>query len=218
MSESVDKAILYTCPRSRGLRASWTAKELGLELEYRILPFPPRSRAPDYLAINPLGTVPALLHDGELLTESVAIAHYLATRWGSTELVISPGEHDYGPFLDFLHHAEATITFPQTVWIRFGLFEKERGLEEAGKAYAEWYAQRLIKIEQRLAEREFICADRFTIADVAVTYALYLSSLNGLDHLVTPKARAYRERMTARTAFIQALEAEDKAAADQGVS
>jgi glutathione S-transferase len=216
-SDSGDRPVLFTCARSRGLRASWTAQELGIALEYRMLPFPPRRRAPDYLVVNPLGTVPALLHEGQLLTESVAIAHYLATRWGPSPLSVSPGEADYGAFLDFLHHAEATITFPQTVWMRFGMMEKERGLEAAGLAYAEWYGQRLAKVEQHVADREFLCADRFTVADVAVSYALYLSSLNGLDHLVTPAARAYRERMTARSAFTRAIETEIRAAAEQGV-
>lgn len=217
MRDQTDRPILYTCARSRGLRASWTAQELGLALDYRMLPFPPRKLAPDFLAVNPLGTVPALLHDGQLLTESVAIAHYLATRWGPSSLAVDHGEADYGAFLDFLHYAEATITFPQTVWIRFAMMEKDRGLEAAGQAYAEWFAQRLVKIEQRLTTREFLCAERFTVADIAVTYALYLSSLNGLDHLVTPATRAYRERMICRPAFTKALEAEIRAAAEQGI-
>src|SRR5262245_6775402 len=121
------RPVLYTCKGSRGLRVSWAAAELGIELDYRMLPFPPRVRAEQYLEVNPLGTVPALVHDGHVLTESCAITHYLATRWGPTPLSVAPGESDYGAFLDFLHYAEATITFPQTVHIRFSLFEKQRG-------------------------------------------------------------------------------------------
>jgi glutathione S-transferase len=217
MRDRTNRPILYTCARSRGLRTSWTAQELGLSLEYRMLPFPPRRKALGYLEINPLGTVPALLHDGHLLTESVAIAHYLATRWKPSSLAVNPGEAEYGAFLDFLHYAEATITFPQTVWMRFAIMEKDRGFEAAGQAYAEWFAQRLVKIEQRLENREYLCAERLTVADIAVTYALYLSSLNGLDHLITPATRAYREQMIGRPAFKMALEAEIRAAAEQGI-
>jgi glutathione S-transferase len=210
--------VLYTCAGSRGLRVTWTAVELGIGLDYRLLPFPPREKARDYLEINPLGTVPALFHDGYLLTESSAIAQYLATRWGPTSLAIEPGEQDYGAFLDFLHHADATLTFPQTVWLRFARFERERGLQQAGEAYADWFSQRLIKAQQRLASREFLCSDRFTVADIAVTYALHLATMTGLDHLVPEPLEDYRARMTGRPAFARAIATEKEAARSQGVS
>ena len=212
MTDDDERPILYTCAGSRGLRVTWTAVELGIDLNYRLLPFPPRARAKSFLEINPLGTVPAMLHDGHLMTESSAIVHYLTSRWGPTPLAVQPGEPDYGAFLDFLHHADATLTFPQTVWIRFGLFEKERGLEEAGRAYAEWFQQRLSKAEQHLAMREYLCADRFTGADIAVTYALYLATKTGLDHLVPEALKTYRARMVERPGFIRAVEVETSAA------
>lgn len=211
------RPVLYTSAGSRGLRASWAAAELGIELEYRMLPFPPRVRAREYLEVNPLGTVPALVHDGHVMTESSAIAHYLATRWGPTALAIAPGEEDYGAYLDFLHHADATITFPQTVYLRFCMMEPDRGLQAAGEAYAEWYGKRLIKAERRLADREYLCAGRFTAADIAVTYALHLSTLNGLDRFVPDTLKQYRARMTARPSFAKAVKAERAAAADQGI-
>jgi glutathione S-transferase len=218
MEQYADRPVLYTCAGSRGLRATWTAAELGIELDLRMLPFPPRARKKEYLEVNPLGTIPALLHDGYLLTESSAIAHYLATRWGPTSLAVQPGETDYGAFLDFLHHADATLTFPQTVWIRFVLFEKELGLEEAGEAYASWFAQRLVKLEKHLETREFLCADRFTVADIAVVYALYLTTKNKLDDRLSPAVRAYRSRMIARPSFARALEMELEAAKAQGIA
>ena len=56
--------VLYTCALSRGLRATWAAEEAGVDIDLKILPFPPRYLVPEYLAINPLGTVP-LLVDGD---------------------------------------------------------------------------------------------------------------------------------------------------------
>jgi glutathione S-transferase len=212
------RPVLYTCPGSRGLRVSWAAMELGIALEYRMLPFPPRVHARDYLDVNPLGTVPALVHDGHVLTESSAIVHYLATRWGPTALAIAPGERDYGAYLDFLHYADATITFPQTVFLRFAVFEPDSGLAAAGEAYATWFEKRLIKAEQHLESREYLCADRFTGADIAVAYALYLSARIGLDHLVPPSLKAYRARMTSRPGFLDAVAAEAAAAEAQGVA
>lgn len=203
------RPVLYTCARSRGLRATWAAEEAGVDIDLNILPFPPRFLAPEYMALNPLGTVP-LLVDGETrLTESCAIAHYLATRDGYTGLAIAPGERDYGAYLDYTFHADATITFPQTVYMRFCLFEKDKGLQDAGHAYAKWFHKRLVKVEQRLETREYLCADRFTVADICVGYALILAESVGLDDGVPDSLKAYRERLTSREAYQRALARED---------
>jgi glutathione S-transferase len=201
--------ILYTCARSRGLRATWAAEEAGVDIDLRILPFPPRYLAPEYMGVNPLGTVPMLVDGETQLTESCAIAHYLATRGGYTPLAVAPGERDYGEYCDYTYHADATITFPQTVYMRFVLFEKDKGLEEAGHAYAKWFHKRLIKIEQRLHSREYLCADRFTVADICVGYALILAQSVGLDEGVPDSLKAYRERLTARPAYQRAFEREE---------
>ena len=202
--------VLYTCARSRGLRATWAAEEAGAQIDLKVLPFPPRYLAPDYMAINPLGTVPMLVDGDTKLTESCAIAHYLATRDGPSPLAIAPGERDYGEYLDFTYHADATITFPQTVYMRFCLFEKDKGLQEAGHAYAKWFHKRLVKIEQRLETREFLCADRFTVADICVGYALILAQSVGLDEGVPDSLKAYRERLTARPAYLRAFTREEE--------
>jgi glutathione S-transferase len=202
--------VLYTCARSRGLRATWAAEEAGVDIDLRILPFPPRYLAPDYMAINPLGTVPMLVDGETKLTESCAIAHYLATRGGYTDLAIAPGERDYGEYCDYTYHADATITFPQTVYMRFVLFEKDKGLQEAGHAYAKWFHKRLIKVEQRLEGREYLCADRFTVADICVGYALILAQSVGLDEGVPDSLKAYRERLTARPAYQRAFAREEE--------
>jgi len=202
--------VLYTCARSRGLRATWAAEEAGVALDLKILPFPPRYLAPEFMALNPLGTVP-LLVDGETrMTESCAIAHYLATRDGYTDLAIAPGERDYGAYLDYTYHADATITFPQTVYMRFAIFEKDKGFAEAGVAYAKWFHKRLVKVEERLRNREFLCADRFTVADICVGYALILAESVGLDDGVPDSLKAYRARLTAREAYQRAFAREEE--------
>lgn len=200
---------LYTCAGSRGLRATWAAEEAGVEIDLKLLPFPPRFAAPEYLAINPLGTVPLLVDGKTRMTESCAIAHYLATRDGYTDLAIAPGERDYAEYLDYTYHADATITFPQTVYMRFALFEKEKGWAEAGHAYARWFHKRLIKVEQRLDGRQFLCADRFTVADICVGYALVLAERVGLDDGVPDLLKRYRERLMARDAFMRAMAREE---------
>lgn len=206
-----ERPILYTCARSRGLRATWAAEEAGVDLELKLLPFPPRYLAPDYLELNPLGTVPLLVDVDAQMTESCAIAHYLASKDGPSPLVVTPGERDYAAYCDFTYHADATITFPQTVFMRFVLFEKERGLEEAGHAYAKWFWKRLVKLEQRLATREYLCADRFTVADICCGYALILAQGVGLDEGVPDSLKAYRARLTAREGYQRAFAREEAA-------
>lgn len=196
------RPVLYHSVGARGLRVLWTVEELGIDCDVRLLPFPPRREAPDYLEINPLGTVPALVCGDVTMTESTAIAHFLAARSGPTPLVIGVDEPDYGAFLDFLHHADATLTFPQTVYLRFALFEPGRGLADAGNLYADWFAARLIKLEKRLeGGRDFLCGERFTIADIAITYALFLAEAIGLGDRVPVAVRDYGRRMMDRPAF-----------------
>lgn len=205
------KPTLYTCARSRGFRATWAAQEAGADIDLRMLPFPPRYQAPEYLEINPLGTVPLLVDGKAQMTESCAIAVYLASKNGPSELVIGPGQSDYAEFLDYTYHADATITFPQTVYMRFALFEKERGFQEAGEAYAKWFWKRLIKLDQRLETREYLCGDRFTVADICCGYALILAENVGLDEGVPDSLKAYLKRLQTREGYVQAAAREVEA-------
>ncbi|MBP9232216.1 MAG: glutathione S-transferase, partial [Phenylobacterium sp.] len=106
---------LYHCADARSFRALWALEELGLAYELKLLPFPPRVLAPEYLAENPLGTIPLLVDGSTRMTESAAIAQYLATRDGPTPLSVEPGDPAYGAWLNGLHFGEATLTFPQTL-------------------------------------------------------------------------------------------------------
>lgn len=208
---------LYTCEGSRGLRATWALKEMGVACDIVMLPFPPRAKAKDYFAVNPLATVPALQDGEDLLTESCAIVQYLATRYSPGQLAVQPEEPDYGPYLDFLHHADATLTFPQTVALRFSIFERDRGLAAAGDAYGEWFGKRLVKIDQRLQDRAFLCAGRFTVADIAVGYALHLTHMSRLADHLTPRLRDWLDSLRARSAFQAAVAWEAAEARAQGV-
>ena len=181
---------------------------MGLHYELVVMPFPPRRHVKSYLDVNPLGTVPALVDGDVTLTESSAITQYLITRYGPTPLAVEVEEADYGLFLDFLHHADATLTFPVTVYARYRLFEAARGLGEAGDLYVDWFIARLVKIERRLECRDFLCAGRFTAADIAISYALHLATTFGLGERLPPLLRDYLARMTDRAGFRRAAERE----------
>ncbi len=111
---------LYHCVGARSFRPLWMLEELGLPYELKMLPFPPRVLAKEYLAINPLGTIPFMIDGETRMTESAAICHYLGTRYGPTQLVVGVEEPAYGAFLNWLSFGEATLTFPQTLVLRYG--------------------------------------------------------------------------------------------------
>jgi len=79
----------------------------------------PRVFAKEYLGLNPLGTIPLLLDGDTRMTESAAIAQYLVTRYGPTPLAVGIDEPDFGAYLNWLHFGEATLTFPQTLVLRY---------------------------------------------------------------------------------------------------
>jgi glutathione S-transferase len=195
---------LYHCADARSFRALWTLEEMGLSYRLHMLPFPPRLMQPQYLELNPLGTVP-LLVDGNLrMTESAAISQYLATRYGPSSLAVGADEADYGLWLDWLHRGEATLTFPQTIVLRYSLLEPDPALQRVIDDYGQWFGSRLRHVTRALADREWLCADRFTVADVSVGYALLLARTLGLDRKFSPELLAYWARLSGRPGFVAA--------------
>jgi glutathione S-transferase len=197
---------LYHCKDARSFRPLWTLEELGLDYELVNMPFPPRALFPGYLAINPLGTVPTLV-DGDLtMTESSGICHYLVEQAPPSPLRVDPTEPAYGEYLNWLYRSDATLTFPQTIVLRYSRLEpQERRLPQAVEDYSVWFLSRLRSVETALEGKEFLCADRFTIADIAVHFALYLGRSLGLDERYKPNCRAYLDRLMERPAFQRAL-------------
>ncbi len=197
---------LYHCADTRSFRALWALEELGLPYRLHLLPFPPRVHCPDYLEINPIGTVPLLIDGDVRMTESAAITQYLATRYGPTPLAVTPDEADYPLWLDWLHRSEATLTFPQTIVLRYTRLEPEaRRLEQAVGDYTQWFLSRLRHLTRALADREWLCCNRFTMADLCVGFALLSARDLGLDHKFSPEIAAYWHRLEGREGFRLAL-------------
>ncbi len=198
---------LYHCPGARSLRGLWALEEMGLDYELETLRFPPRMHHPEYLEINPLGTVPALVDGDTVLTESAAICQYLASVHGPTELAVTESEPGYGAYLNWLHRSDATLTFPQTLVLRYSRLEPpERRQPQVVEDYSIWYLSRLRSVESALEGRDYLVADRFTMADIAVGYALYLGDTLGLAERYRPNCRRYLTNLTSRPAFRAALE------------
>lgn len=193
---------LWHCHNSRSLRALWALEEMGFDYELVQLPFPPRVFERSFLEVNPLGTVP-YFRDGEVeMTESSAIPLYLVERYGRHDFGLRPDHPQYGDYLNWLFHADATLTFPQTIVIRYRLLEPaERQLPQAAEDYRLWFLARLRKLSAHLAEHRYLVDDRFTVADIAIAYALYLGEVLGFDADYEPQLCDYLQRMKAREAF-----------------
>jgi len=198
---------LYHCKGARSVRPLWTLEEMGIDYELESMPFPPRFLREGYTELSPIGTVPYFVDGDVEMTESAGIAQYLVDTYGPTDLGLKPGDKDYGLYLNWLHRSDATLTFPQTILLRYTQLEpEERRIKQAADDYTQWFFSRLKSVERATESREYLCADRFTIADICVGYALYLADTLGLREGFKPNTEKYYARLTERPAFQRAIE------------
>jgi len=180
---------------------------MGLDYELVVMDFPPRTEYPGYLDVNPLGTVPAFI-DGDLtMTESTAICQYLVDCYGPHPIGVQQDDPDYGEYLNWLHRSDATLTFPQTLVLRYTRLEpEERRIPQVVEDYTIWYLSRLRAVEAALQDKEFLLGKRFTIADIAVSYALQMGERLGISERYKPNCQRYLAEMKLRPAFMRMQE------------
>ncbi|MEH6470788.1 MAG: glutathione S-transferase family protein, partial [Halopseudomonas sp.] len=88
------------------------------------------------------------------------------------------------------------LTFPQAVALRYSVVETpERRLPQAVEDYALWFLARLRRLDAVIQDRQFLVADRFTVADIAVGFALHFGTILGLGGEYSPQVQAYLERL-----------------------
>ena len=199
---------LWHCRGARSLRVLWALEEMGLAYDLTVLPFPPRILQPDYLQTNSLGTVPYFVDGETRMTESAGICHYLVERHRQQAFGLQPEHPEYGDYLNWLYHSDATLTFPQTIAMRYLHLEPTPEQRPVAVDYAKWFFARLRLLNAHLETRDYLCAGRFTIADIAVGYALYLADVLQLGEVAgrefTPRVSDYYARLKARPALLRA--------------
>ena len=205
MTASDSWPVLYHCADARSLRCLWAAEEAGMDIDLRVLPFPPRAFAPEYKEVNPLKTVPGWVENGVLLTESAAICERIAQ---GTSLEVRADEPDFWPYRNWLHRSDATLTFPLAIMTRYTRVEpRERRLNQAVEDYKAFFGGRARSIESALEDgREWLCAGRFTIADICVGYAAFLARTLDAEDVLGEATVAWLDRCVARPAFVRARE------------
>lgn len=202
---------LWHCHNARSFRALWALEEMGLEYDLEVMPFPPRFLHEGYTDLNILGTVP-YFEDGEAqMTESTGICHYLVEKYRQYDFGLQPDHPEYGNYLNWLYHSDATLTFPQTLFLRYTRLEPDETKAAVGADYRKWYLARLRMLNARVADHEFLVADKFTIADIACGYALFLGESLEIHKDYKPQTLDYLERLKARDGFqrAQAAQSED---------
>ena len=134
--------------------------------------------------------------------------------YGNGRLTLAPGDPEYGAYLNWLHHGEATLTFPQTIVLRYSRLEpEERRLPQAAEDYKRWFLGRLRLAEAALSDgRDHLVGGIFTMADISVAYAVMLACHLGMEADLPPNALAFFRRLAQRPAFVAAKAAQQRAA------
>jgi glutathione S-transferase len=199
---------IYHMPGSRSSRPIWVAEELKLPYEI-ILKQRAELKLPDFLALNPLGSAPAI-QDGEVtMHESCAIVQYLADRY-DTENMISPlnASPARGPYLQWLHFAEASF-FPLTLsYINASGRWYDTPANEPAMTTARAKLMSLMNyIDNTLGGHPYIGGEHFTAADIALYWNVIIGKfVEAVDDSEMRHVQAYGKRLQERPGFKKAME------------
>jgi len=204
-----DELVLYTNPMSRGRIGRWMLEEVGRPYRAEIMEFA-RMRSSEYLAINPMGKVPALRHGRTIVTEAAAICAYLADVFPEAGLAPPPGSQLRGPFYRWLFFAAGPIEAANTDKA-LGVAIPPEQVRMVGYGAQEHV---LAALEDQLQRSEYIAGDRFTAADVYVGSQVGWGMAFGtIDK--RPAFERYWRLLGARPAAQRAREIDDKLVAEQ---
>jgi glutathione S-transferase len=191
--------VFYTNPQSRGRIAHWMLEEIGQPYETVWLDFGPTMKSAEYLAINPMGKVPALRHGAAVVTEAAAICAYLADRF--SEKALSPATQDpaRAAYFRWLFFAAGPLELAVTARaLDWQVPEGKSGFVGFGS-----YGEALDVLEQALLPGPYLCGEQFTAADVYAGSQLGWGMMFGTIEK-RPVFEAYFQRLEARPAARQA--------------
>jgi glutathione S-transferase len=194
--------IFYTNPQSRGRIIRWMLEEVGQPYETEIIAYD-QMKSERYLAIHPLGKVPAIKHNGHVLTETAAICTYLADVF--PEAGLGPRADEKADYFRWLFYAagplEAAISNQAMGWQVPPDRERMFGYGNFERAIA--------AVEELFSLRDYVCGNRFTAADVYVgsqiMFPMQFGMLPESDSFVR-----YRDRLRQRDAYKRANEIDEK--------
>lgn len=162
---------------------------------------------PAWLAVNPGDFLPAI-QDGEVtMVESVAILEYLMGRYGPTPLQPTPEDPAFALYQQFLHLGEAGLATLIMVPLVSRFLAPEAERDNWGARWArDCIARRRLLVRRQLERAPYMAGDRFTAADISITYALNLAANPHAGLAVDEAEQAYVARTTARDAYRRAYD------------
>ena len=197
--------IFYTNPQSRGRIVRWMLEEVGEPYDTEIVSYD-RMKDPAYLAVNPMGKVPAIKHRGQVVTECAAICAYLADVFPQAGL--GPRDDEKADYYRWLFYAAGPLE--QAVTNNYAKFVPA---PEQGRMFGYGsFGTAIDVLDSLLASRDYVCGDRFTAADVYVGSAVMWGTQFGTMPQRDSFA-AYVERIKDREAFQRGWQKDDEAQA-----
>ena len=201
--------VFYTNPQSRGRIVRWMLEEVGQPYETEVIPYE-EMKSERYLAIHPLGKVPAIKHNGHVLTECAAICAYLADVF--PEAMLGPRADEKAAYYRWLFYAagplEASISNQAMGWQVPQERERMFGYGNFERAIA--------AIDEYFSRNAYVCGDRFTAADVYVGSQIMFPMQFGMVPERDSFLR-YRDRLHQREAYNRANEIDEKIIAELGL-
>ena len=192
---SNDRITLHYMPQTRATGTRILLEELGAPYELHVMNMKAgENRQPEYLAINPLGKVPAIAHRGRLVTEQIAIAVYLGDLFPEAGLTPAVDDPDRGPYLRWLVYYAACF--------EPALIDKFRNVDPGPITQSVYgtYDLMLDTLEGALSNGPYILGDRISLADIQWGVALHWTMMFGIVPQ-RPRFVEYRDRICARPSF-----------------
>src|SRR5271167_1917448 len=205
-----DELTFYTHPMSRGRIVRWMLEEIGQPYRTELLDYGTTMKAPAYLAINPMGKVPAIRHGDTVVTEAAAICAYLADAFPEARLAPSPGDRLRGPYYRWLFFVAGPL---EAAWTN-----KAMGFvvpEERERMMGYGRIENVINaLERAVSRAEYVVGDSFTAADVYLGSSIgFGMQFGAIDK--RPAFERYWRMLSARPAAQRAKEIDDALAAQQ---
>jgi len=199
----------YTNPQSRGRIVRWMLEEVGEPYETEIIGYD-QMKSDAYLAVNPMGKVPAIKHRGHVVTECAAICAYLADVY--PEASLSPRDDEKADYYRWMFYAAGPVE--QAFTNNFAGFKVE---PERERMFGYGNYDRVVAIlDELFSLHDYVCGDRFTAADVYVGSQIMFPMQFGM----LPERDSfsgYRDRLQAREAYKRATDIDEKVIADLGI-
>ncbi len=199
-----DELVFYTHPMSRGRIARWMLEEVGQPYRTEIVEYESSMKAPAYLAVNPMGKVPALRHGETVVTEAAAICAYLADAFPAAGLAPPLGDKARGPYFRWLFFAAGPVESAVTNK-SLGFVVPEGRSRMAGYGS---FGEVMNALEIAVSQGPYVAGEKFTAADVyfgsQIGWGLQFGTLDK-----RPAFEPYWQRISTRPAAIRAREIDD---------